>query len=106
MSETPDYNWLERTISGSIANHQLIVTHISPLDTERFSSSLRERFSQIINTSSYKIDYVINGHTHKSSDFSPLGSLRQLDAGQTTAQRFFYALEFTGTSINEEIVHY
>ncbi|WP_408095995.1 metallophosphoesterase family protein [Peredibacter sp. HCB2-198] len=76
--EVPDFTWLTSVLSNSTAATKLIIAHVAPADTERFTDGQISRLTEIV--SNNNVGYFINGHNHNPS-MGTFGTAIQITIG-------------------------
>lgn len=60
--ESPDFEWLEQQLQNSSTHFKVLLAHIPPDSSERFSAQEIQRMRDLV--ASYSVDYFICGHNH------------------------------------------
>lgn len=61
----PDFNFLESELSSSTSTHLIVLGHVQPDDSDRYSNAEISRMKNIVSTNN--VSYFLNGHNHNAS---------------------------------------
>lgn len=66
----PDLDFVESELASSSSSNNVLISHVSPEDRDRWNEAQRNEFSKLV--SDYSVDYYLNGHDHNPtcSNFS------------------------------------
>ena len=61
---------MESELASSSSSNNVLISHVSPEDRDRWNEAQRNEFSKLV--SDYSVDYYLNGHDHNPtcSNFS------------------------------------
>lgn len=64
-SGAPNTNWVKQEIENNTSTHLVLVSHVPPDDSLRFTSSLITQYRNLVIDNG--VDYYLNGHKHSPS---------------------------------------
>jgi len=76
----PDLDKLNQSLASSTAVNKIVLSHVAPDDTDRFSSSEISKTKNIINSNNIK--YYVNGHNHNYTS-TQFGSATNVTVGSS-----------------------
>ncbi len=76
----PDLSWLEKELIASTEDNKVVLGHVQPDDTDRYSTKMISDTKSIINA--YGVDLFINGHNHNPNE-GMFGNAKRLTAGSS-----------------------
>ena len=61
-SNVPDFNWVEHELASNSKSNLILLSHVAPNDTDRFTGSQISHIQELVDR--YSVHYYINGHNH------------------------------------------
>lgn len=74
----PDLDYLESELSSASETNKIILGHVQPDDSARYSKTQISQMENLVNT--YNVNYFINGHNHNYGS-GPFGNATRVTVG-------------------------
>jgi Icc protein len=96
----PNVPWLELTLASSPSPFRILIAHVPPNDTKRFSEQQISEWETL--TTIHGINYIINGHNHNPATGN-FGSANQITVGAPSKGSYFELIVSPGGITHKKI---
>lgn len=98
----PDLDFVESELSSSAMTNNILVAHVSPLDSDRWSEQEKADMQSLVDT--YNVDYFLNGHDHNPGD-GTFGVATRVTIGASNKGKIL-ELNISNTGVTHQFVDF
>jgi 3',5'-cyclic-AMP phosphodiesterase len=100
--EAPSYAWVFEQLRESNEQFKILVAHVPPADSERFSTNLIDNWRNMVNSEG--VNYVFSGHNH-GPGVSSFGTAVNVTIG-SPVHRSYFELTISPGSIEHQQINF
>ena len=98
----PDTNWVNEELNQTLAPFKVIVGHVSPNDTDRFTPEIIDDWEAMVTNAG--VDYFFHGHNHNPAE-GTFGSTTKITIG-APSKRVFFELSFSAGGLTHQKIDF